>query len=555
MSLITINQVNCKDCYKCVRYCPVKAIRVVGGHAEVVEARCLGDGGCVHVCPQHAKQVRSDLEVVRGLLASGRLIVASVAPSAAGIFGDTLPHLLGALKALGFARVEETARTAEAIARAHTACAEDGRPHIATACPAIVSLVERYYPTLTSLLVPVPSPMVAHARLLRDEYGPDTGVVFIGPCVAKKGEADSFQLDAALTFDELLSWLSEADMALESVAPRTFDNPPVGIAELFPLPNGMLRTAGQLDAGLSPAILTVSGINEVRALLDDLPNLNGIRLIEALACEGGCMQGPGSAIGPSSWVRRKQLLHAVQDAGTGAAPENMARVFTAQPLCLPLPTDEEITTILRRTGKHNPSDEQNCGACGYDTCREKAIAVYQGMAEAEMCIPYMRLRAESFANVVIRNTPNGIIVVDRALRVLDANPAFCKLFDCTVHELIGRPLKTVLDPQAFERVNRTGQPFVRQDVRYGAVITRELIFPVADEDVVIGIYVDITDEMMRQQKQLTVKQETLGKARQVIEKQMRVAQEIAGLLGETTAETKVLLTRLINLYDEEDGKD
>lgn len=554
MSLITINQVNCKDCYKCVRFCPVKAIRVVNGHAEVDETRCLHDGGCINVCPQHAKQVRSDLDVVKGLLASGRPVMASIAPAALGVFGDDLPRVIGALKALGFTRVEETARTAEGVARAHAALIDRGAPVISSCCPAVVSLIEKYFPQYVVFLAAIPSPMVAHARLLRQEYGPETGVVFIGPCVAKKGEADNDCLDAALTFDELRAWLGERGMTLGAQLPAAYDNPPVGVAGAFPLLHGLLKTADLPEGALTPSVLTVSGLPEVHALLSELHTLDGVLLIEALACAGGCLQGPGALEGPPLWNRREQLLRRTTAAGEGAMPDDMHCTFTARPLNLPMPTEEEIAAILRRTGKHFPSDEQNCGACGYDTCRNKAVAVFQGMAEGEMCVPYMRTRAESFANVVIRSTPNGIIVVDSALRILDANPAFSAMFQRPLPELIGRPLKSVLEPSGFERVQRTNRPFGRHEAQYGKLIVREMIFPVADEEIIIGLYVDVSEEVIRQQKQLSVKHETLQKTHQVIEKQMRVAQEIAGLLGETTAETKVLLTRLIRLYDEE-GKE
>lgn len=555
MSLITVNQVNCKDCYKCVRYCPVKAIRVVNGHAEVVEDRCLGDGGCVSVCPQHAKQVRSDIEIVRGLLSSGRKVIASIAPSAVGVFGKEFPKILGALRALGFSRIEETARTAHAVAMAHAELLVQGRPVITTACPAIVSLVEKYYPQFTPYLASVPSPMIAHARLLHEEYGPDAGVVFIGPCVAKKGEIGSDAINAALTFDELRSWLEADGIALPAMQESAVDNPPVGTAELFPLLQGLLKTAGLPDGVMAPSIVTIAGLREVQAFFDELSSLDGVGLIEALACPGGCLQGPGAAIGPALWARRDALLKHVHAEGVGAAPTDMQRSFTAVPLSLSMPTQDEIAAILRRTGKHYPADEQNCGACGYDTCREKAVAVFQGMAEAEMCVPYMRSRAESFANVVIRSTPNGIVIVDSTLRILDVNPAFANMFGYQPNDLVGRPVKTILDSSVYERVNRTNRPFGRHEVTFGKLVTREMIYPVVDEEIIIGIYVDVTEEVARQQKQLTVKHETLQKAHQVIEKQMRVAQEIAGLLGETTAETKVLLTKLIQLYDEEESKD
>ena len=547
MSLITINQVNCKDCYKCVRYCPVKAIRVANGRAEVVDERCLGDGSCLKICPQRAKQARADLPAVRALLANGRPVIASVAPAALGVFGDELPRIIGALKALGFSRVEETARTAEAVARATAACAMQDGPTITTACPAIVALVQTYYPQYARLLAPVPSPMVAHARLLREEHG-DAAVIFIGPCIAKKSEAGGGEIDAAITFDELRQWLLEEGIPPE--AESTFDNPPVGVSQLYPLPNGLVHSAGLPTDLLASEIVAVHGIAETMALLEELPKLRDIRLVEALACQGGCLQGPGAVDGPTVLERRGLLLRLAQREGDGGAPADMTAPYPAAPLELPIPDDGELTAILRRSGKIALEDEQNCGACGYDTCRAKAIAVFQGMAEAEMCIPYMRSRAESFANVVLRSTPNGIVVVDGALRILDANPAFAKIFGRKISELIGRPVRTILEPAGYEYVQRNGRHFVRQEMAYDNVIVRESIFPVRDEEIIIGLYVDVTEDVARRQQLQTVKQETLGKARQVIDKQMRVAQEIAGLLGETTAETKVLLTRLIKLYDE-----
>jgi PAS domain S-box-containing protein len=552
MNLITINQVNCKDCYKCIRYCPVKAIRVRDGHAEVDGDRCLGDGNCLRICPQHAKQVRSDLPAVHALLASGRPVIASVAPAALGIFGEALPHVIGALRTLGFTRVEETTRTAEAVARASAVHDPGAGPVITTACPAIVELVCTYYPQHAHLLAPVPSPMTAHARLLREEHGDEVAVVFIGPCIAKKGDLAANGIDAALTFDELRGWLRQAGIVPEAAAPAGFDNPPVGASQLYPLPQGLAHAAGMATDLLAAEVLALHGLPEVMAVLDDLDALRGVRLLETLACPGGCLQGPGATEGPSPRQRRADLLRLAQRDGDGSAPADLVAAYPALPLHLPTPSAEELAAILRRTGKTRPEDEHNCGACGYDTCREKAIAVFQGMAEAEMCIPYMHSRAESFANVVIRSTPNGIVVVDGALRILDVNPAFEKLFGRPLTELIGRHIRTVVEATGFEYVRRKGKPFARAEIADGRGTVRESIFPVSDEEIIIGIYIDVTEEVARRQQLQTVKQETLGKARQVIDKQMRVAQEIAGLLGETTAETKVLLTRLIALYDEEE---
>jgi uncharacterized Fe-S cluster-containing protein len=313
----------------------------------------------------------------------------------------------------------------------------------------------------------------------------------------------------------------------------------------------MIRSADLPTDLLATEIISISGLHDVMELLAELPNLDGIKLIEPLACVGGCINGPGALVGPSPLARRASLL-AVDRCGKGASPDCMQACYPPQPVFLPQPDAEELAVILRRTGKRTVADEHNCGACGYDTCREKAIAVFQGMAEAEMCIPYMRSRAESFSGVVIRSTPNGIVVIDSALRILDANPAFEHLFNTSLSDIIGRPIRLLLDPVPFERVQRTRTPFIRQELTHEKLVLRESVFPVPDEDMTIGIYINVTDDVIRRDKHQLVKQETLGKARQVIEKQMRVAQEIAGLLGETTAETKVLLTRLIRLYDEEE---
>jgi len=554
MALISIDKVECKDCYKCVRFCPVKAIRVIDGRAEVVEERCIGDGSCVVICPQKAKTIRSDIDKVRTLLASGRKVIASIAPSAKGIFYKDIYKIIGALKRSGFDRVEETCVTAEAVALEHLSCAGHEKPVISTACPAVVSLVEKYYPEHVEHLAPVVSPMAAHARELRAVHGDDTAIVFIGPCVAKKNEAPDFGIDAVLTFDELRKFIAE-EIDETGSTESGFDNEPAGKGELFPIVNGLIKSAGIEDDSFDPTVISVSGVPDIMDTLEELNGLKNIRIIEALACKGGCLMGAGAAQGPDLWERRNNLLELASMEGKGVFPADLGRSFDSPPLELPLPSEEEIVAILKLTGKTKPEDEHNCGACGYNTCREKAIAVFQGMAEAEMCIPYMRFRAESLANEIVRTTPSTISIVDSDFRFLSINPSFEKIFNLKMDDIAGRPIEPFLDPNSYKRVLRTGKHFTNHNIEHDGATLSELVFLIPGEEILVGIYVDVTDRVDHEKKIATVKKETLEKAEIVIENQMKVAHEIAGLLGETTADTKVLLTRLKNLFDDETAKD
>ncbi|MGC8777964.1 MAG: [Fe-Fe] hydrogenase large subunit C-terminal domain-containing protein [Candidatus Caldatribacteriaceae bacterium] len=571
MGIISTLRTSCRDCYKCVRHCPVKAIRVSLGHAEVVEERCILDGRCVLICPQGAKKVRNDLQRVKALLEEGGKVVASLAPSFVAAFpGVRVGQIVSALKTLGFQEVRETAEGAAWVAREHAKLLEEGRTNlISSSCPAINNLICRYFPEQLANLAPVVSPMVAHARLWHQE-DEAVRVVFIGPCIAKKGEAEekevAGEVEAVLTFEELKDWFQERNLDVSSLPESELDFSPVAWARAFPVEGGLLRSASLETDLLSHDMLVITGVERAKQFLNELKDGRvHFKLIEIMACEGGCIDGPVLRSSLSFYERRNRVIAYTRRSHQGPVkagreaidPPSFRRAFSPQPIVNPPVPEEELRRILSLTGKFAPQDELNCGACGYDTCREKAAAVYHGMAEAEMCIPFMRAKAESFSSFLIAVTPNGIVLLDENLRIVDINPALRKMFELTGKLVIGKRVDEFLDPSPFVEVLRTRKAVTREVhyPQYHDLFAQVSVFYLEKPQLLMGVFVDLTKEREREELMEKMREKTLEKAQQVINNQMRVAQEIASLLGETTAETKVLLGKLMKILRGEEVTD
>ncbi len=567
LGIVSTNKARCRDCYRCVRVCPVKAIRIRDGQAQVDPERCIVCGSCVRECPQNAKQVRSDLQRVRRMVELHPRVAASVAPSWVSAFPEYGASLFpGLLRSLGFSIVAETAAGAEMVARRTAEMLRDeSGTFITSACPAVVSYIGKYEPWAADRVTPIASPMVAHARHLKRVYGPDLKVVFIGPCPAKKAEAElpetAGAVDAVLTFEELREWLAEAGAGLRP-QPGDFDGLPGGAARLFPLEGGLAKAAALPADLLRPEFAAVSGWTEVREMLDNVREGGGVRLFEALFCHGGCINGACFGGGRDLFQRKNRLLQherravlrpAEEEIGAALLETDLTRDVPERPVPSEEPDEERVREVLARMGKNGPEDELNCGACGYETCRDNARAVLSGMAERSMCIPWMRQVAERRADRIIDESPNGIIIVDSQLRIVEFNRALASLFACTP-ALVGRPLSSLMDPTDFEQVLTGKQERItNKPVSYPAyhVTGRLNVYRLEGEDRVVGIL----SNAVKGARELTgldrIREETLASAEQVIRKQMLMAQEIASILGETTSETRVLLRRLTRLMSEE----
>ena len=566
MSTIFTSKAECRDCYKCIRYCPVKAIGLKDGQAWVVEEKCILCGQCIAVCPQQAKSTASQVSLLEQYLADHERVIVSLAPSYLATSSFSTPwKIVAALKKAGVFRVEETILGAKPIAMEYGKLMQENKDQtvITSCCPVTVNIIEKYFPSLLPSLSGLISPMVAHGKQLKAQWGEDTKVVFVGPCFAKKAERELEHahpfIDVVLTFEELNSFLMEKNIEpekLEEQYPDEFSRE----IRTFPLKQGILKAAGISDT-LSAEVISVSGVEECMEIFAALSKDQiKPKFIEALACRGGCIGGPAMDNKLTLPVRKARLYHfsnAPKFEGEEESREikiNLYRKHTISEFKEETPTEEEIRKVLALTGKFTPEDETNCGGCGYSSCREKAEAVCRGLAELEMCIPYMKNKAQSFSNAVVESTDNGIIVVDKDLIIQEFNPAADRMFNLEERMAKGSKLDKFISAANFRKVWRTQKACTCQkSYKKFDLITRQTIYPLAKYGVVIGIITDVTAEEKRKSKFDSMRQEALTRASRVIREQMRIAQEIAGLLGESTSETKATLLELIEIMQEQEG--
>lgn len=553
---------NCQDCYRCVRVCPIGAIRVADGQARVDNALCVQCGTCVRECPQGAKTIYHSLSAVKEMVQSGKPVAATVAPSFAAVYsGWRAARIPAALRLLGFSSVSETAEGAKAIA--DLSVQKDQPGSITTCCPAIINYIEKYRPQMIPLLMPLVSPMIAHGRMLKARLGEDTKVVFIGPCAAKKGEAmrEEFAdaIDAVLTFEELDAWMEEEDISLATCLESGFETyGDVAAARLFALEGGLLKT-GNMQADLDDArVLRVSGLEDVIRLLDTpLPEWT-YDIVEPLFCRGGCIGGPCMPHDKNRFEATRDVIEYARNAVTLPVESPQIQTgcsFAAQPVdTLLAPVSEaQIQQILEETGKSDPSCQLNCGACGYPSCRDNAIAVVRGLAEPGMCVSYVRQKAENRANRIIETSPNGIVVVDMELNIVHMNARFQQMFACG-NEMLGRPVSIVVDPDGFEKL-ATGATGTQEAIRTREGMKyQELVFTLPGESELTGIYVDVSGSTFDERQVDLIKDQSIKHARDLLAHQIRFSQEMAHFLGKSTAQTEELVRRLMDIYAEGDSR-
>ena len=541
----------CKDCFKCLRECPVKAIRYENHQAKIIDSRCILCGKCTLVCPQNAKQVHSEAEDVLTLLASGKKVVASLAPSFVSSFGvQDFDVMAEALSELGFAETEETAIGAKAVTEEYSRLLKTGefRNFISSACPAVNRMIQLYYPSALKYLAPVPSPMVAHARMIK-KRDPDAAIVFIGPCIAKKREAaESGIIDGVLTFEELNALFERKKIDLGRIEAKTQSEKHSLKARYYPIPRGIIKSFDALPEGYE--YVAVDGVKRCAEVLEEVDSLSGL-FLELNCCEHACVGGPCRPATRSGAVKSNEDVrrYAAKDIAAPAASVPETDLTQKHPRIILddfIPSEKDIRAVLAKTGKNSPEDELNCGACGYSTCREKAIAVLNGYADIEMCLPYMRSRAESMSYEIIQNTPNGIVLMSDDFTILDINSRAMRLLGVTEHDVRGMLAFDCFDCEEFISAVTKGKNVSKKRVfvnRTKKYIELSIVL-LQEHKVLFGVMKDITDSVEYDEKLNAVKLETLATTDEVIKKQMRVAQEIASLLGETTAETKVALNKL-----------
>ncbi len=553
---IYTEKTDCRDCYKCVRHCPVKAIKIENGHAAVMAERCIACGICVHICPAGAKKVRNDLARAKALLTRKKKVIASLAPSFASEWPDVPPQALaGAIQQLGFHAISETALGAEAVTQSLAATLKKARPglQISTACPVVVDHIRKYLPEFTTHLTPILSPMQTHAQWLKQHYGDDCAVVFFGPCIAKKCESDEFPgyTDIALTFRDLFQWLEEEQIDPLHAAPVEFQPTRAAHGALYPVVGGMNRTLADYDLP-KVELLAASGMDAVVQTLEnfDPSALDVPVFLEALACPGGCIGGPQTQTRCSILSGELAVRKRVRARPPGSlSAQAVQHEFTAIPPERDTANELQIREALQRIGKQRSEDELNCGGCGYETCRIFAQALLTQKAEPDMCLSYLRKLAQKKANALLRCMPSGVVIVDDSLHIIECNENFARIAGTDAMlgyvakpGLEGADLRKLLPfADLFEQVNRTGCEYHSDPLHDEDRLLNVTIFPIESGKTVGGILLDVT--------QIENRRELIAqKAREVIDKNMTTVQDIACKLGEHMADTEILLRSIAEDY-------
>ncbi len=554
----------CQDCYKCVRRCPVKSIRIQDGHAKVLADRCIECGRCVSPCPSHAKRVRNDIEAVRQLINSGKKVYVSLAPSWRASFACTSRQMIATLKKLKFTAVSETALGAQevSIETARLLNQKNRGLLISSACPVIVKYIRLYKPDLAQFIVPIASPALTHAQILKKAFGDDIAVVFIGPCIAKKDESDTHKdlISYALTFEELKIWLKETDTTIADGNCFEEEFVPFRACEgnLYPMDGGMNETIKKTGINENVHLYQVCSLEAFDHAVNSFENeqLKNPVFIEALACAGGCVHGPCIANQLSDTANISRILRHIEHRNhIPTTPQVVVKQnYDPHPVIKNTYSMDEIQEALHKIGKHTPEDELNCAGCGYQTCKDMARALLDGNAEPSMCVSYMRKIAAKKANAMLKYIPSAMVVLDKNLNIIEANEAFIKMFAVDdkeiylddLQKLSGFPISTFFDAEkVFTSVLTSGAESHRENYHFHHKLYDLHVFPIEQNESIGVTITDITN--LHDSKEMVAQ-----KAREVINKNISTVQQIACLLGEHMVETETILNTIASQYDQEE---
>ncbi|MBE6008933.1 MAG: 4Fe-4S dicluster domain-containing protein [Lachnospiraceae bacterium] len=566
MRLFNFTVNDCKNCYKCIRVCPVKALRFRGNKAEIDEDRCIACGQCFVVCPKNARNVENDIEKVINAIKEGIRVVACLDSSYLGVF-DEPGRFVAALKKLGFSSVQENAVGAEILKEKYKNYiidnAETKKYIISSTCPTVYLFIQKYHPELIQYLIPIVSPMLAIGKAIKKEDR-DCFTVYIGPCLGRKYEissAEDHPIDAHITFPEIIKMLKWNFIDYENIDPELPDRRPERTGRNYSISGDMWKDMTRLIRENGYDALSIYGLDHVKNLFTSMEEGTLEKSYVGIsACHESCLNGPFIPQHSKDIYCRRQKLKKYAANLEGGINDNinwdeldLSCSFKDDSIDRLKANEEEIATILSAMGKHKRSDELNCGACGYNTCREKSQAVFEGMAEIEMCMPYMRERAEKMTDTIFLNSRNMIFVTDEKLNIKRFNPAAEKAFQISHEFSYGKPISIILDDDDFVNVIETGKDVLNKKVKlnpYGIIALETVVYLEKEKEVIITMQ-DITEDEKRRQELDDLRMKTVDIAQNVIDKQMRVAHEIASLLGETTAETKIALNKLKDVVMEE----
>lgn len=539
---------NCQDCYKCIRECPVKAIRIENNKAYIIQERCIYCGHCTQVCPNGAKKIRDGIPRTKMILKSYDKVIVSLAPSYVNEFNGATPsQLIAAIRRLGFTAVSETALGAELVSTKVNDFLKSSHAgvYISSACPVIVEYIRKYSKEHIPAITPIVSPMLAHAKMLKQLYGEEVKVIFIGPCICKKLEADNFKelVEVAITFRDLKEWFTKENIDPATESSTEEDNCFIpyeaNLGALYPVEGGML--AGLKDENKNIVKMAFSDMENVKEVIKNLnvQRENDTLFLELLSCQGGCVNGPARLTKDSLATKRYNIVNHRKEGDAN-------KDFCTLDLSTHYQADEQIKTVqyseieikqaLEAIGKTCPADELNCSGCGYDSCRDFALAMLDGRAEGNMCVGYMRKVAHDKATVLLQKIPAGVLLVDENLKVVDMNRYAATLLGeeaLTVYDvapgLHGVELNKICKFESvFNMVLTSGKEITENQLRENDNIWLLSVYNIQPHHLVFGLLQDLHEPYIR-------KEWMLEKTREVIRRHMETVQQVACILGENAA--------------------
>lgn len=555
MKYIKLAEAHCRNCLRCIRECPTKAVAYVNHRITIVDNECILCGNCYKVCPATGIKLMRTRDMVQGWIKYGEKVVLSVASSVLTSWPDFDAFRQACLDA-GFYEVEEATVGAEYVSAKYNQLIEKQEMEniITTTCPAVVALIQKEYPELVKYLAPVESVMIAHAKDLKRRY-PDAKVVHLSTCVSSQKLADEYRdvLAATLNVREMLKWIPANCEKTPAVEEAT-----KSITRLYAVESGIFQTLNTSD---HYRYVSIDGIHRVKECLSDLQSgrLNGY-VLDLNACDGGCLSGPSvSHCDHNEWLARSVIYRTAdrtQVIGTDEPCVDINVEWKATPTFHSRYAEFQIQDVLTMMGKTVKSLELDCGACGYETCRQKAIAVLDGKADVALCMPYALAQAQSISNTIIKNSPNGVIVVDKNNMISDINPAALYHLHLDQINPVGMDVTAILQNEEF--INIISNPTEEDSTQYFRGYYPDLgktfdhaVMRMKEENYYVIILMDLTVQETKEKVLRDMRASTIEITQQVIDEQMRTVQEIASLLGETTAKSKVALTKLKKAMENE----
>ena len=560
---LRIREANCADCYRCVRYCPVKAIRVDNSHPYIMRKLCISCGSCLDVCLQKAVRSTSDLDYVRQLLQEGRKVAVSLSPVCLISREGGAGKLISDLRRLGFTYISELAEGAQLAASQALSLAREGKGNIYANCPAVINYIRKYRPEALPALLPVVSPFVAHGRMLKQRFGDDTAVVCVSSCISAKFELNqdyaNGALDAVITTTELWKLLDELgpEDNAEAEAPHIdftgLTDRNLDMARQYCLLGvDMRQCSGQEDLSLPGKFAHVRGLQQINDMLDLLQEKQDYALVDMVFCESDCLLGPMRNMEANSQRIKRSIMgysaHAGQPEQIGLAPVDLSADYSLEkkPELRPV-QQEDILRVYREMDMLDPASRLNCGSCGYPTCRDRAIAQIRGMAERQMCRPWLRKQvaaAHSEMELLQEHSPLGIVMLDDELNIISMNPAFRKMFMCS-DAVLGRRISYLFNSSSFEKLLMSGDASSEAIRTNYGVRYKEIAFAIPEQRRYVGLYVDLTSTGAEAD---LVQYEVIDQAQQLLKEHISASQEMAYYLGRSTARSEAFVQKLSELF-------